>query len=249
MSLYKLFCKTIILNEIRYPPQKILPITNNLGMNVRRAKQGDIERICELYMTAFPEDMEYLFGEPFTDIATKFLIHNFTADKNLIANCLVAEKNGKVLGVCSTRFSDYVHYKETEDFDTDSLSLKSITRMICSFGMLDYLSRVNEGECLIDFMAVDPEFRNNGIGQMLMHSATMNAIDKGCKQLCLLVSPYSIRARKLYEKLDFILERMYKTLPIFLLGDRTMFIMVKYLPPTYSSDEKQHERNDNISLQ
>lgn len=70
------------------------------------------------------------------------------------------------------------------------------------------LERQHDGQGYIDYLAVGRAARGRGIGRMLVAAACRTATDVGCGRVHLTVRSANTAARRLYEQLGFIEERI-----------------------------------------
>lgn len=96
---------------------------------------------------------------------------------------------------------------------------------------LRQLSRDSDsGRLLIDGLAVAEGRRGEGIGSRLIEAATILARERGYGALRLDVAEHNIRARALYERRGFALERRLQMGPAWrLFGYRAALVMVRRL--------------------
>ncbi|CAD5126836.1 DgyrCDS14867 [Dimorphilus gyrociliatus] len=193
------------------------------GMGVRQANDDDIERIVDLFLQGFPFKWKYTFREEEMDEVRKLFIHDFRVAETVIPNTLVAEENGKIVGICQMK---YPHVKPMKygNYRAD-ISFKSVFKVILSSGMLEYLYTMKDDECIIDHLVVDSQCRGKGIGKILLNAADEEAKGRGLKKVCLLVAHHNERAKKLYENWGYIAAKAYYGTKIFMFGDTGYYRM------------------------
>lgn len=76
----------------------------------------------------------------------------------------------------------------------DDFSPKSIIRTICSGSMANNLMKIEEEDCLIQFLAVAENSRRQGIGKILLEFSYNLAKKRGCKVSVLFVTNYLVLA-------------------------------------------------------
>ncbi|CAD5126837.1 DgyrCDS14868 [Dimorphilus gyrociliatus] len=218
MWFFKLFFKTVQLDiDENCQIVKSNKIIDNPNITVRQANDDDIERIVDLFLQGFPFKWKYTFREEEMDEVRKLFIHDFRVAETVIPNTLVAEENGKIVGICQMK---YPHVKPMKygNYRAD-ISFKSVFKVILSSGMLEYLYTMKDDECIIDHLVVDSQCRGKGIGKILLNAADEEAKGRGLKKVCLLVAHHNERAKKLYENWGYIAAKAYYGTKIFMFGD------------------------------
>ena len=69
-------------------------------------------------------------------------------------------------------------------------------------------------QAFVAYMAVDPEFRNRGVGRALLEAAEAEALRRGLPHMALMVTEENRAARRLYERAGFQTERRLLCKPL-----------------------------------
>ncbi|CAD5126658.1 DgyrCDS14736 [Dimorphilus gyrociliatus] len=147
-------------------------------------------------------------------------------DKSILQKIIAAQdENGKLVGVCQMKYSN--NDNSDGNFNTGGISIGTKWKLLLSFAVSQCLSELTDGECMIDCLSVDREFRGQGIGQILLDAAEKEAKKKGYTKISLLVILKNFGARRLYEKWGYVTTKLFTARPIFLFGSHGMYKMEK----------------------
>lgn len=149
---------------------------NDSNITIRKAKEADYEAINQLYLVSYElyhKNIPEVYNKPPKNTLPKGTFLNILEDKE--TEILVAEKDGKVVGMT---------YIRIEDADDDDYS-KGYHRVA------------------IDEIAVLPEFSRAGIGSLLLTEVENWAKSLDIYDLNVLTYCFNEPAIKFYEKNNF----------------------------------------------
>ncbi|CAD5126430.1 DgyrCDS14563 [Dimorphilus gyrociliatus] len=218
MWLFRLFLKLVKLDiDKNYEVKSPEDIIDNPNITIRQANDSDHERIVDLFLQGFSGKWKYTFREDEMDEVKKLFLHEFRADTTIIPNTLVAEEKGKVVGICQMKYPNITPMNYDKYYA--KLSIRSLFIALLSSGMLEYLSKMKENECLLNILSVDPECRGKGIGKILLNSADKEAKRRGFNNIFLIVARENEGAKRLYENWGYIATTAYYSRKIFIFGE------------------------------
>ncbi|MDE6480884.1 MAG: GNAT family N-acetyltransferase [Muribaculaceae bacterium] len=157
-------------------------------MIIRRATQADTEYVAKTVLTALDMDTSDLEW-----------IKSSCADPQSMYSwnkSLIAEDEGKPVGcIISYSGDDYQKLREYtwsrlwKDVDTAAIKQTAI--------------EAYPGEYYLDSLAIEPEYRGNGLGKKLMESAIQEGKELGYDKFALLVAKEKPRLKEYYATLGF----------------------------------------------
>ncbi|CAD5114139.1 DgyrCDS3283 [Dimorphilus gyrociliatus] len=198
-------------------------------LDIRLMTKDDCRRITEILFHGFYQFIQYLIGKDedvaILNIVRLLIEYNFRRYQDTY----VAEVNSEVEGVCRLTFSDSIDRKMPglPGMIVDDFSPKSILRTLCSGSMANNLMKIEEGDCLIQFLAVGENCRGKGIGKLLLEHSYYQAEKRGCKRIWLLVSLSNPQFKNLCEQLGYVSTKVIRVRPLFAFGSEGYYKMVK----------------------
>jgi ribosomal protein S18 acetylase RimI-like enzyme len=167
-------------------------------LEIRKAILEDADSIASLLLMAM-EDIVFAFIGRKDSTEGKAFLQHFVAKENnqySFQNCWVIESDdSKVLAVANVY---------------NGADLHRLREPVLAFIKYYYDEKftVNDetqaGEYYLDTFAVDPDFRNQGLGKKLLNYVIQKLVIQDQKTLGLLVENDNISAKKLYQNLGFI---------------------------------------------
>lgn len=186
-------------------------LNNNLKKNVliRKAKPEDAENFVKFVIETDPEFFPMFFGKNYHGLLKKI----FVIKENLFSyqNVKVIESDNKVAGMV-LRY-DWAIKKE-QALKTGLLLLKfsgfDLFKRLFIYLNLDNLSgKIRENECYISNLAIFSEFRNKGLGTLLLKDVENWAKERGNKKLVLEAYIDNVGAIRLYQRFGFEIFKEY----------------------------------------
>ncbi|PEX89352.1 GNAT family N-acetyltransferase [Bacillus cereus] len=164
---------------------------------IRKATKTDAKAIAPLLYNALHEIAEKITGSTVEAKVLLGLEKWFVKENNRLSyeNCLVAEQDGKVVGVIVV-----YHGSDAEQLDAP------ITRYLRELHEDESITLEKEAELdefYIDTLSVSNMYSGRGIGSKLIDAAELHAAEKGHEKIALLVNLENTRAFSLYEKLGY----------------------------------------------
>ncbi len=118
---------------------------------------------------------------------------------------MVSDGDGGVLGILvSFRGDDVTFWKEFKAY-SKILGFYDLLRHVFKGTLINELltASIGPGDYYISNIAVDPEFRSQGIGTCILENALKLAEDSGCRKVILNVTLNNERALEFYKKFGF----------------------------------------------
>jgi len=118
---------------------------------------------------------------------------------------VVSDGDGGVLGILvSFRGDDVTFWKEFKAY-SKILGFYDLLRHVFKGTLINELltASIGPGDYYISNIAVDPEFRSQGIGTCILENALKLAEDSGCRKVILNVTLNNERALEFYKKFGF----------------------------------------------
>lgn len=116
----------------------------------------------------------------------------------------VATYNGERAGMVEIQYHGSKSAPGADDAYLQHLSCWPICRLGCMECLLN--NNCKKGECYIDHICCDNNFRGKGVGKVLMERAEWEARKRGCTRMTLAVVQ-SNRARHLYERQGYVISK------------------------------------------
>ncbi len=171
---------------------------------------------CARYLDQVAEGFfRFMLGRSYVSILGR--AYSQTGHSYSFENVTVAEHEGQMVGM-SLGFSEEQH-RDFSDRPLEEAAGRAALRMkvvgvLCA-PLMRVLETLAEGDFYLLSVGIDPEFRGEGIGSMLIDSIEEQARACGAVRLCLDVSAANEGARRLYERRGMSVEsRWPKRLPI-----------------------------------
>ncbi|KAA0766980.1 GNAT family N-acetyltransferase [Bacillus sp. SH5-2] len=164
---------------------------------IRKATKTDAKLVAPLLYNALHEIAEKITGSTVEANVLRGLEKWFVQENNRLSyeNCLVAEQDGKVVGVIVV-----YHGSDAEQLDAP------IIRHLRELHEDESIILEKEAELdeyYIDTLSVSNMYSGRGIGSKLIDAAELHAAEKGHEKIALLVNLENQRAFSLYEKLGY----------------------------------------------
>ncbi len=205
---------------------------NEEYLNIRPMIEDDFPQAAIIMTHAFRGKMVALKSWP-NERVTDLFLYLPAFDKNNLEGSYVYTYEEKVVGIVCLKWKKQQKSKTTPKYN--------IFKAIRRFGMFKLLftifsfvilgSKVTKDEMMVDYIAIDPEYRGKGIGSKLLDFGENQARkNKDIKVYSLMVIGQNIKAIKLYERIGF---KVVKTTKFFFLriftGVKEFHYMVKNL--------------------
>ncbi|MBK3497440.1 GNAT family N-acetyltransferase [Viridibacillus sp. YIM B01967] len=167
-------------------------------ITVRNAKLADGKYVVPLIIDAIGDIANRMTGESEPNAIVSELIHLFerTDNRHSHLNTYVAEQNGKVVGTL-------VLYSGDAATKMDANLEAWLQKKGAETPKVD--KEAHEDEYYVDTVCINPEFRGQGIGTILLKFSEQVAREKGYKKLSLNVENEKEKARHLYERMGFVI--------------------------------------------
>lgn len=168
-----------------------------MNIQIRKSQLQDGPEIAPLIVDAIGEIANRITGEDDPSKIIDCLIELFEGEdnRNSHLNTYVAEYNGKVAGMM-------IIYGGDEAVTLDANLEKWLAAKNAPIQTIELEARSDE--YYIDTICVNPAFRGQGIGTLLLNYAEVLCKEKEYKKLSLSVELEKVRARQLYEKMGFV---------------------------------------------
>ena len=171
-------------------------------LKLRGAVKSDAKKAVELIHIAISDIAEQLTGETKEQKIRETLSQFFREENNRLSfqNMMVADVLGEVAGIIIT-------YSGEDAARLDEPILKQVRRKRSDEAIL-FDNEADEQDFYIDTLCVDDRFRGHGIGTVLLKEAEKIAQQKGEYRISLNVAHENPIARKLYEGLGYMKEKV-----------------------------------------
>lgn len=162
-------------------------------ITIRQATREDCARIARLFMIASDGVAEYIWSRinapdlSLLEIGIRRYAREGTAFS--YQNCLVAEKNGSVVGMIHS----FPMHKQ-DDMDSTS----EVDQVLAPYSALE-----DYGSLYVSAVAIFNEYRGLGIGTRLLAEARRRACALGLDRLSLICFEKNAKALRLYQRLGF----------------------------------------------
>lgn len=168
-----------------------------MDIKIRKSQLQDGPEIAPLIIDAIGDIANRITGEDEPSAIINALIELFerSDNRNSHLNTYIAEGNGQVAGMM-------IIYGGDEAVELDSNLEKWLTAKNAPIQTIELEARPEE--FYIDTICVNPNFRGQGIGTLLLNYAETLCKEKGYSKLSLSVELEKVRARQLYEKIGFV---------------------------------------------
>ncbi|PGB04257.1 GNAT family N-acetyltransferase [Bacillus toyonensis] len=164
---------------------------------IRKATKTDAKAISPLLYNALHEIAEKITGSTVEAKVLLGLEKWFVKENNRLSyeNCLVAEQDGKVVGVI-------VAYHGSDAEQLDAPIIRHL-RELHEDESITLEKETELDEYYIDTLSVSNMYGGRGIGSKLIDAAELHAAETGYEKIALLVNLENKRAFSLYEKLGY----------------------------------------------
>ena len=165
-----------------------------------RPEREDGEAFARLFDTAGDGLVRWMLGRNFVAIVAKAFIdpgHDMSHE-----HVWFAESDGVVLGMVSG-YSAAAHRQAKSGFLFRAAGIRAVRLVavwLVARRLFDFMDRVPDGDWYLQAVAVDPAYRNTGIGSLLLDHAERAAARTQSRRLALDVSVDNDRAIRLYER-------------------------------------------------
>lgn len=168
-------------------------------MQIRKAKKEDADQIAELMILAMTEIVYQFIGKEDFEEGKKFLRELIEQEENQYSYqyIYVAENSEMILGQVCLYPGGLL--KSLRQPVLDAIKTKY---------QIDYqtVDETQEGEIYIDTIAVNPLAQGQGIGKLLLEFVIEEFVNKQKETLGLLVDAANPNAKRLYEKMGFVVK-------------------------------------------
>jgi ribosomal protein S18 acetylase RimI-like enzyme len=176
-------------------------------LSIRAADPSDVDWAAELLFSAGPDLFSYVFATK-PEQALEIFREAFAAPRHAFSYEFT-----QILEVDERPVGTILSYTGQTKVDAESLihgimaHMLPVTRVPRIIVNLADLSRIKQDvefdEYYILGLCVDPEFRNNGLGTLLLRDAEVQAIELGCQSICLDVTYANQAAQVLFQRLGY----------------------------------------------
>jgi ribosomal protein S18 acetylase RimI-like enzyme len=173
--------------------------TKNMTITYRTGKPEDCRDIANLMDQASGGIIEYLYHDLFVELKPAEFVANNLLKSEYPYNynsAIVAEKDGKVVGVS---------YSYPSSYHGLTKSTKDLLPHDRQDHLADFFSARIENSWFLDSLGVDASCRKLGIGDRLLKMTIHRAREKGFNSMSLLVFADNKKATRLYRKNGFII--------------------------------------------
>lgn len=169
-----------------------------MSITIRQAQPQDAHAVVPLIIDAIGEIANRLTGEQSTEAVRQELTTLFQRDDNRHSylNTYVATEDGQIVGIL-------VYYYGAHAIAMDANLVKWLAAKNAPSIIID--QEAHEDEAYIDTVCVTPEARGKGIGTLLLQYAEELTKQHGYTKLSLNVETQKEDARRLYERLGFVI--------------------------------------------
>lgn len=167
-----------------------------MTVHIRKARPEDAEIAIPLIIDAIGDIAEQMTGEKDAEAVTEQLIHLFQKEDNRHSylNTVIAEQQDGITGVM-------VLYSGTDAIEMDA---NLVTWLRTKTGEPIVIPpEARKDEFYIDTVCVNPEFRGQGIGSILLKHAEEVARQEGFSKAALNVELEKEAAIRLYERIGY----------------------------------------------
>lgn len=170
-----------------------------MSIQIRPARADEASTVAPLLLSAMTDIFLKFIGSTSTEEAAAFLTDLIAQPGNQFSaeHCIVAEVDQQIVGVACTydggkaeALSEPVHQAIKARFDHAA----------------DTAAETQAGEHYIDCIGVHPNFRGHGIGSSLLSWLSKTYVDENQRTLGLLVDLENPKAKRLYERLGFVVK-------------------------------------------
>lgn len=194
------------------------------NLTIRKANESDVEYVAKTVLTALDMDTSDLEWVK-TSCADPQSMYSWNKSQ-------IAEIDGKPIGCIVSYSGD--DYKKLREYTWSSLWEGTDPSTIKQSAIETY-----PGEYYLDSLAVEPEYRGNGLGKKLMQAAIDQGREHGYDKYALLVALEKPRLKAYYSSLGF---KEDKDVNFFGHKYKRMVYLRDNKP---ESRDKSQERNDN----
>jgi len=200
-------------------------------IEIRRFEEKDIQVVAMIVFYAFKSKFHSLKSLS-DEKKIQLLIESGFIENQSFEGNLVAEKDGIFVGVILLKWQNQKKMKFFTKF--------SFTKLCCNYGFANILKfiiysailkgTISDGECYIEHIAVNPSYRNQGIGTMLINYTNEKVENiAALNRITLYVSERNVLAIKLYKELGFIIKtREISWISKFFLKEKSWLYMEKF---------------------
>ncbi|MFL1998828.1 GNAT family N-acetyltransferase [Lysinibacillus irui] len=169
-----------------------------MSITIRQAQPDDAHAVVPLIIEAIGDIANRLTGEQSSEAVCQELTILFQRDDNRHSylNTFVATEGEQILGIL-------VYYFGAQAVDMDANLVKWLEEKNAPSIIID--QEAHEDEAYIDTVCVSPQARGKGIGTLLLQFAEELTKQRGYKKLSLNVETQKEDARRLYERLGFVI--------------------------------------------
>lgn len=207
---------------------------------IRQFEERDTDAVANIVFQAFKSKFQSLKSLSDNQIVQLIKESGFVEDQSF-EGYLVAEMDGKIVGVMSLKWQDQERIKPLKKIGFIKLchnyGLINILRLMILFVILK--GTTSPGECYIEHIAVSPNYRGFGIGTMLMNYVNvMVGSMANLDRTTLYVSESNVAAIKLYRKLGFVFKKRESSwISQFVLKEKKWLYMINSIR---NKDNKAH---------
>jgi ribosomal protein S18 acetylase RimI-like enzyme len=185
----------------------------NMNIEIRPFDKDDIQCVAEILLHSFKDKFHLLKRLP-ENKQIQFLIDSGFVDGSPFDGYIVAEKNGKIVGVMLLKWKGQKRIKSAYKVPFSRLvqnyGFVNTIRILIGFSILE--ESTTKEECYIEHIAVAPEARGLGIGTKLLdHALRYTGKTPGLSTTSLYVAASNVSAQRLYERMGFIVRRNRKS--------------------------------------
>ncbi len=170
-------------------------------------EQHDLGKVSKLIYETELEIFRSILGNDETE-GIKNIESLIKAGNNLFGSeniHVVSDGDGEVLGILVSFRGDEITFWKELKAHSKILDFYDLLRYLFKGTLIDELltARVDGKDYYISNIAVDPEFRGQGMGTCIVENALKHAENSGCGKVILNVTLNNERALKFYERFGF----------------------------------------------
>lgn len=173
------------------------------NITIRKAIKQDSAKAAVLIYDAIDDIANVLTGEKEKQKVLKRLELYFSQEVNRLSyhNCLVKIIDDEPVGIA-------IAYHGKDSWKLDESIREYLKNITSKEVKLD--SEADVADYYLDTLSVNPLFGGQGIGTDLLNGVIYEAKEQGYRTISLNVDKKNVKARKLYEKMDFVYKKSIK---------------------------------------
>jgi len=178
---------------------------------IRPARLADAEAIGSILAAALPDKFCTIFRADETTVAEIMAEMCRLSGGAMLNDALVAEVEGKVVGVVLIKRAETRNEPETSlvfRWLRSQLGWRRAAWAVLALDALETKTPIGANDTYLDTLAVHPDVQGQSIGNALLRDLTERARGWGKRRITLYVTGNNEGARRLYERMGFQIERV-----------------------------------------